>query len=175
MLTGMKLDDTNKANVEKLLALVYSDQKYEDDTLTRFLTVISQDLTEKEMQALVVKHGLDGSAVKTLDEASKALGIRRERARQLEARAFRKLRQTSKVNYYFNLFSEPEVYSFDIFSPLTETNLSVRSVNCLKRSNITTVVALLSVKLVDLINTRNLGRKYFEEIVEFVRKNKDIK
>ncbi len=49
-------------------------------------------LTERERAVLVLRFGLDGSPPATLVEAGERLGVTRERIRQIEARAMRKLR-----------------------------------------------------------------------------------
>ena len=53
------------------------------------------DLSEREREVLKLRYGLSGIPSHTLEEASVAMGISRERVRQIEARALRKLRHTS--------------------------------------------------------------------------------
>ena len=49
-------------------------------------------LTERERVVLGLRHGLDGSDPRTLEEVGRELGISQERVRQLEVRALEKLR-----------------------------------------------------------------------------------
>jgi RNA polymerase primary sigma factor len=49
-------------------------------------------LTDRERLVIELRHGLDGKPPRTLAEVGEALHISRERARQLEAQALRKLR-----------------------------------------------------------------------------------
>ena len=54
----------------------------------------------------------------------------------------------------------PAVYD----TPIEELNLSVRTYNCLKRSNITKVGQILMMDEKDLLSVRNFGRKSYDEL-----------
>ncbi len=49
-------------------------------------------------------------------------------------------------------------------TPIEELNLSVRTYNCLKRSNITKVGQILMMDEKDLLSVRNFGRKSYDEL-----------
>ena len=53
-------------------------------------------LTEREKGVLVYRFGLDGAAPLTLEEVGEIYGVTRERIRQLEAKAIRKIRYSRK-------------------------------------------------------------------------------
>ena len=53
-------------------------------------------LTEREEQVLRLRFGLDDGSSKTLEEVGQMFGVTRERIRQIEAKAIRKLRQPSR-------------------------------------------------------------------------------
>ena len=55
--------------------------------------IMEEALNARERRALVLRFGLDGAAPVTLDEVGYALGVTRERARQIEVTALRKLRE----------------------------------------------------------------------------------
>ena len=53
-------------------------------------------LTEREQKVLRLRFGLDDSRARTLEEVGKEFNVTRERIRQIEAKALRKLRQPSR-------------------------------------------------------------------------------
>ena len=55
-----------------------------------------QNLTEREQKVLRLRFGLDDGRARTLEEVGKEFQVTRERIRQIEAKAIRKLRQPSR-------------------------------------------------------------------------------
>jgi RNA polymerase primary sigma factor len=64
----------------------------EDRALRTAVRDALNKLTDRERLVIELRHGLDGKPPRTLAEVGEALHISRERARQLEAQALRKLR-----------------------------------------------------------------------------------
>jgi RNA polymerase primary sigma factor len=59
---------------------------------------VLQSLSERERDVLHMRFGLDDGRVRTLEEVGKEFGVTRERIRQIEAKALRKLRHPSRAN-----------------------------------------------------------------------------
>ena len=53
-------------------------------------------LTDREENVLRLRFGLDDGKVRTLEQVGKVFGVTRERIRQIEAKALRKLRHPSR-------------------------------------------------------------------------------
>jgi RNA polymerase primary sigma factor len=56
-------------------------------------TILSEDLTSREQQVLRLRYGLDDDRPRTLEEVGKLLNVTRERIRQIEAKALRKIKR----------------------------------------------------------------------------------
>jgi RNA polymerase primary sigma factor len=55
-------------------------------------------LSEREKDVLYMRYGLDDGRTRTLEEVGRHFGVTRERIRQIEAKALRKLRMPSRAN-----------------------------------------------------------------------------
>jgi RNA polymerase primary sigma factor len=57
---------------------------------------VLDSLSGRERRVIELRYGLDGAPDRTLTEIGDALGVTRERIRQIEAKALRKLRHPSR-------------------------------------------------------------------------------
>ena len=57
---------------------------------------VMNDLTDREERVLRLRYGLDDNKPRTLEEVGKEFGVTRERIRQIEAKAIRKLRHPNR-------------------------------------------------------------------------------
>ena len=60
------------------------------------LNEVLQTLTDREQKVLRLRFGLDDGRARTLEEVGKEFNVTRERIRQIEAKALRKLRHPSR-------------------------------------------------------------------------------
>ncbi|MFQ7059044.1 MAG: sigma-70 family RNA polymerase sigma factor, partial [Turicibacter sanguinis] len=57
---------------------------------------VLETLTDREERVLRLRFGLEDGRTRTLEEVGKEFGVTRERIRQIEAKALRKLRHPSR-------------------------------------------------------------------------------
>ncbi len=72
----------------------YADEATPDELVTRRLMVSQclECLDQREYQVIAMRYGLDGNPERTLVEIGEVLQVTKERVRQLEERALRKMR-----------------------------------------------------------------------------------
>ncbi len=66
------------------------------EMMKKQLENVLDTLTDREENVLRLRFGLDDGRTRTLEEVGKVFGVTRERIRQIEAKALRKLRHTSR-------------------------------------------------------------------------------
>lgn len=71
----------------------FADDEIRRDTLEKLLG----ELTDREERVLRLRYGLDDGRPRTLEEVGKEFGVTRERIRQIEAKAIRKLKHPSRM------------------------------------------------------------------------------
>ena len=64
------------------------------------LYAVMKDLTDREERVLRLRYGLDDGRPRTLEEVGKEFGVTRERIRQIEAKANRKLRHPTRAKRF---------------------------------------------------------------------------
>ncbi len=76
------------------------------------LRSVLEELTEREQKVLALRFGLEDGRARTLEEVSKYFDVTRERIRQIEAKALKKLRHPAKAkrikDYYEDNFYKGE-------------------------------------------------------------------
>ena len=74
----------------------------EQNNLREKIDEVLTDLSDQEQQVLRMRFGIDDDTPKTLEEIGKVFGVTRERIRQIEAKAIRKLRHPSRLKLLKN-------------------------------------------------------------------------
>ena len=72
------------------------DEQAVSNLLKEQLAAVLRTLTPREEQVLILRYGLNGEKPRTLEEVGRIFNITRERIRQIEAKALRKLRHPSR-------------------------------------------------------------------------------
>ena len=76
----------------------------EQNNVREKIEEVLTDLSDQEQQVLRMRFGLDDDTPKTLEEIGKVFGVTRERIRQIEAKAIRKLRHPSRLKLLKNFY-----------------------------------------------------------------------
>jgi RNA polymerase primary sigma factor len=74
----------------------------EEGLLTNQVNALLSRLTSREQDILKLRYGLDSASPKSLEELSQLLGVSRERVRQIECRALKKLRKDEQARDLMN-------------------------------------------------------------------------
>ncbi len=94
------IGDDNETTLEQFIA--DSDQPSLYDTVSKeflrdYLNEVLDTLSERERKVLIMRFGLDDGKSKTLEDVGKEFNVTRERIRQIEAKAIRKLRHPTRA------------------------------------------------------------------------------
>lgn len=163
--------ETSKEYNELYESYVPIDAKY----IAPLKGALASRLTVKEYCVIMIRLGFESGKFLTLEEAAKILHVARERIRQLEAKALRKLSRNFSFPRFSELFGNvpdtfvepqlpepPKVITED--TDIKWLNFTVRTYNCLMRGGIHTVKAIADCE--DLTKVRNMGRNSLREIAD---------
>ncbi len=85
-------DDSNLGDFVADINTVTPEQNIESVMLRAHIDILLEDLKDREKQVIVLRFGLEDGHPRTLEEVGKVFNVTRERIRQIEAKALRKLR-----------------------------------------------------------------------------------
>ena len=85
-------DDSNLGDFVADGNVVTPEGNVESVMLREHIDALLRDLKERERQVIILRFGLEDGHPRTLEEVGKAFNVTRERIRQIEAKALRKLR-----------------------------------------------------------------------------------
>ena len=89
-------DDSNLGDFVADSNAVTPEGNVESVMLREHIDTLLEDLKERERQVIVLRFGLEDGHPRTLEEVGKEFNVTRERIRQIEAKALRKLRHPSR-------------------------------------------------------------------------------
>lgn len=89
-------DDSNLGDFIPDTDAISPDEYASNELLKDELRNVLETLTDREERVLRLRFGLDDGRMRTLEEVGKEFGVTRERIRQIEAKALRKLRHPSR-------------------------------------------------------------------------------
>jgi len=85
-------DDSNLGDFVADANVLTPEQNVESVMLREHIDTLLEDLKDRERQVIVLRFGLEDGHPRTLEEVGKEFNVTRERIRQIEAKALRKLR-----------------------------------------------------------------------------------
>lgn len=95
----MEINSEDGTTIGEYIEDTHSEDPFQKMSLTSLREHINQvlgSLDSKERQTVIMRFGLDDGRIKTLGEIGQHLHLTNERVRQIEIKALRKLRQTSR-------------------------------------------------------------------------------
>ncbi|MGN1311506.1 MAG: RNA polymerase sigma factor RpoD/SigA [Bacilli bacterium] len=82
------------------------DNVFNEDLRKTLEWAFNDGLTEREIQVIKARFGFDDNKIMTLEEVGKMFGVTRERIRQIERKALRKLKQPKRARELINFVKE---------------------------------------------------------------------
>ena len=82
----------SRVDVIHAVAFLYTEKTAHSTITLEHIDALLGDLKERERQVIVLRFGLEDGHPRTLEEVGKEFNVTRERIRQIEAKALRKLR-----------------------------------------------------------------------------------
>lgn len=73
-------------------------EKMRKEATKEMIIKVFNSLDEREKEIIMMRYGFDDGEAKTLDDIGELVGLTRERVRQIEIKALRKLRQPARAN-----------------------------------------------------------------------------
>ena len=85
------------ANYGSLLSAIFNS---DDQHSAERIEEVMKTLTEREEKVIIMRFGINGAKRASLEEVAKEFNVTRERIRQIEAKALRKLRHPARKIYF---------------------------------------------------------------------------
>ena len=95
------LNDEDDGTVEDLVAdenVVNPEEKLDNQYLAQAIAQVLPTLDNREQEVIIARYGLNNTKPKTLDQLGEEYGVTKERIRQIEQKALRKLRNPMRAD-----------------------------------------------------------------------------
>lgn len=103
-LETMLEDEANEEIIFKYFSIPSLEEEADNDFTVEIVRESLQTLTDRERRVLSLRFGLSDGYERTLEEVGVVFNVTRERIRQIEAKALRKLRHPTRARYIEDLF-----------------------------------------------------------------------
>lgn len=112
----ISLNYTPEDSDEELFQLIDIDQEQLEEKIEK--NILKQDineflkkyLTEKELKVIIMRYGMTDGKIRPLEEIARTLKVTRERVRQIESKALRKLKKTEEKENFAIYMDKPDEY-----------------------------------------------------------------
>ena len=101
------------------------DEETNNGFLEKAIKETLETLDEKERKVIIYRFGLFGAPYHTLEEIAQEFGVTRERIRQIEAKAIRKLRHPIRANNLRDFWREPSQTTFTYEKAIKENEKKI--------------------------------------------------
>lgn len=98
-------EDTTMGSFLRDESIMEPEDKVTGDSRAEALREVMETLTEREADVLKMRFGMYDGRTHTLEEVGQIFGVTRERIRQIEAKAIRKLRHPSRAKKIYDFYS----------------------------------------------------------------------
>lgn len=86
-----------KENVINFIKAVCAVEEVPEEAVENYRKLL-EELSDREERIVRLRYGLDDGICRTLEEVAKEFGVTREKIRQVEAKAIKKLRHPARVS-----------------------------------------------------------------------------
>lgn len=110
--TIISIDSEDNIELQDYIADTTINFEDEFDKITKddlIKLLYSSNLKERDINVLILRFGLNGNAAMTLEEVGKIFNLTRERIRQIEARALKKIRLNKNSDSFVWYMDDPDI------------------------------------------------------------------
>lgn len=163
----------NIENTKEFIKIVYQIEDVPEVAIENIYKALNE-LTSREERMIRLKFGLDDGIKRTYNAIGNEFGITGSRIQQIILKGIKKLRHPKRRDIVFDVIPKELNGKYYNGTQLKDVGLSIRTYNCLSRAGINTTTDLCNCSFNDLIHIKNLGRKSYKEILEFMKNHTEV-